>query len=332
LFGGFEMQRREFIALLGGASVWPVAARAQQTANPVIGFLSGRSSGESQYLVAEFVKGLREAGFVVGQNVSIESQWADGQYDRLPAQAADFVRRNVALIVAVGAVQAILAAKAATSTIPVVFHTGNDPVRLGLVASLNRPGGNLTGTSSLNEQIESKRVEILDQLVPKGAILAMLVNPNAASIELQIKEVEAAARALGHELHTLKATNADEIDSAFSTHAQRGYGALLLGSDPFLASKGDQIVALAERYKIPTLSYGREFTAAGGLVSYGASIANAYRQTGVYAGRILKGEKPGDLPVTQATKIDLVLNLKTAKALGIEFPDRLIALADEVIE
>jgi putative ABC transport system substrate-binding protein len=282
--------------------------------------------------MAEFVKGLRELGFVVGQNVSIESQWADSQYDRLPAQAADFVRRHVALIVAVGATKAILAAKAATSTIPIVFNTGDDPVRLGLVASLNRPGGNLTGTSSLNEQIESKRVAILDQLVPKGAILSMLVNPDAPISEILIKEAEAAARSLGRELHTLKATNADEIDAALSVHVQRGYGALLLVSDPFLASRRDQIVALAERYKIPILSYGREFTVAGGLMSYGANTADAYRQVGVYAGRILKGEKPADLPVTQATKFDLVLNLKTAKTLGIEFPDRLIALADEVIE
>ncbi len=327
------MRRRDFIKMIGGTAIsWPLAARAQQAANPVIGFLSGRSSGESRYLIAAFGEGLGEAGIFVGKNVSIESQWADGQYDRLPSQAADFVRRHVALIVAVGAVQAILAAKAATSTTPIVFVTGDDPVRLGLVASLNRPGGNITGASPLGQQIESKRVAILDQLVPRSASFSMLMNPDTPGIEFLIKEVETAAHSLGREVHALKAANADEIDAAFSTHAQRGYGALLLGSDPFLTSRRDQIIALAARYKIPTLYNTREFAAAGGLMSYGANVADAYQQAGIYAGRILKGEKPGDLPVTQASKFNLVLNLKTAKALGLDFPDKLIALADEVIE
>ena len=327
------MRRRKFIALLAGATAsLPVAARAQQAAKPVIGFLSGRSSGESKYLIASFAEGLGEAGFFVGKNVSIDYKWADGRYDRIPGQAVDFVGRNVALIVAVGAVQTILAAKAATSTIPIVFVTGDDPVRLGLVASLNRPGGNITGASPLGQQIESKQLAILDQLVSKNASFAMLVNPDTPSVEFLIKEVETAARSLGRELYMLKASNADAIDAAFSTLAQRGYGGLLLGGDPFLASRRDQIITLAAGYKIPTLYNTREFTVAGGLVSYGANVADAYQRAGIYAGRILKGEKPGDLPVTQASKFNLVLNLKTAKALGLEFPDRLIALADEVIE
>jgi putative tryptophan/tyrosine transport system substrate-binding protein len=229
-------------------------------------------------------------------------------------------------------VQAILAAKAATSTIPIVFVTGDDPVRLGLVASLNKPGGNITGASPLGRQIESKSVAILDQVVPKSAAFSMLFNPNTPSTEFLIEEAETAARSLGRELGTLKAANVGEIDAAFAALAQRGSGALLLASDPFLTSARDQIVALAARYRIPTIYHNREFAAVGGLMSYGANVADAYRQAGIYAGRILKGDKPGDLPVTQASKFDLVLNLKTATTLGLKFPDKLIALADEVIE
>jgi putative ABC transport system substrate-binding protein len=325
------MRRRSFIGILGGAAVWPLAARAQQ-AMPVVGFLSGRSSAESQSLVAAFDKGLREAGFIEGQNAALQFQWADGQYDRLPAQATDLVRRQVALIVAVGAVPAIRAAKAATSTIPIVFVTGDDPVRLGLVASLNRPGANITGISPLNQQLEAKRLAILHELVPRTAAIAMLVNPNNPRTDTQLKEIEAAASALGRQYHLLKASTADAIDVAFATLAQRNEGALLIIGDPFFSSRRNQLVALAARHKIPTLYHDLAFAEPGGLIIYGSSIPDSYRHAGNYTGRILRGEKPADLPVMQATKIDFVINLKTAKALGLEIPPTLLALADEVIE
>jgi putative tryptophan/tyrosine transport system substrate-binding protein len=325
------MRRRSFIGILGGAAVWPLAARAQQ-AMPVVGFLSGRSSAESQSLVAAFDKGLREAGFIEGQNAALQFQWADGQYDRLPAQATDLVRRQVALIVAVGAVPAIRAPKAATSTIPIVFVTGDDPVRLGLVASLNRPGANITGISPLNQQLEAKRLAILHELVPRTAAIAMLVNPNNPRTDTQLKEIEAAASALGRQYHLLKASTADAIDVAFATLAQRNEGALLIIGDPFFSSRRDQLVALAARHKIPTLYHDLAFAVPGGLIIYGSSIPDSYRHAGNYTGRILRGEKPADLPVMQATKIDFVINLKTAKALGLEIPPTLLALADEVIE
>jgi putative ABC transport system substrate-binding protein len=324
------MKRREFIMLLGGAAmVWPLTAHGQQPANPIIGFLSGRSSGEAQYLVAAFVKGLGEAGIVVGQNVTIEFRWADGQYDRLPGQAADLVRRPVTLIAASGAVQA---AKAVTSAIPIVFVTGDDPVKLGLVASFNRPGGNITGASPVAQQMEAKRLELLHELVPKTVSIAMFVNRSNASADMQTKEAEAAALALGRQLHLINVTSAADIDGAFANLVQRGDGAITVIADPFMNIYRDQIVTLAMRHKIPSLFYSREYATAGGLMSYGASIADSYRQAGVYAARILKGEKPGDLPVMQPTKFDLVINLKTAKAIGINIPDKLMALADEVIE
>jgi putative ABC transport system substrate-binding protein len=327
------MRRREFIMLLGGAAVaWPLTARAQQTALPVIGFLSGRSSGESGYLVAAFNDGLHEAAFVVGQDVAIEFQWADGQYDRLPGQAADLVRRQVSVIVAVGAVQAIRAAKAVTSTIPIVFVTGDDPVMLGLVASLNRPGGNLTGASPVNQVLETKRFEMLHELAPKGTAIAVLVNSNSPSAEIQTKDAEAAARTLGRQLNVLRVATAADIDGAFVILVQSGAGALMISGDPFLNSRREQIVALASRHKIPDFYSAREAAAVGGLMSYGPSFADSYHQAGIYAGRILKGENPGDLPVVQPTKFHLVINLKTAKALGLEIPARLLALADEVIE
>jgi len=327
------MRRREFILAFGGAAVaWPLTAHGQQAANPVIGFLSGRSSGEAQYLVAAFVKGLGETGIVVGQNVTIEFRWADGQYDRLPGQAADLVRRPMTLIAASGAVQAVQAAKAATSAIPIVFVTGDDPVKLGLVASFNRPGGNITGVSPVAQQMEAKRLEFLHELVPKTVSIAMLVNRSNASADMQTKEAEAAALALGRQLHLINVTSAADIDGAFANLVQRGDGAITVIADPFMNIHRDQIVTLAMRHKIPSLFYSREYAAAGGLMSYGASIADSYRQAGVYAARILKGEKPGDLPVMQPTKFDLVINLKTAKAIGINIPDKLLALADEVIE
>jgi putative ABC transport system substrate-binding protein len=276
--------------------------------------------------------GLREAGFIEGQNAALQFQWADGQYDRLPAQATDLVRRQVALIVAVGAVPAIRAAKAATSTIPIVFVTGDDPVRLGLVASLNRPGANITGISPLNQQLEAKRLAILHELVPRTAAIAMLVNPNNPRTDTQLKEIEAAASALGRQYHLLKASTADAIDVAFATLAQRNEGALLIIGDPFFSSRRNQLVALAARHKIPTLYHDLAFAEPGGLIIYGSSIPDSYRHAGNYTGRILRGEKPADLPVMQATKIDFVINLKTAKALGLEIPPTLLALADEVIE
>jgi putative ABC transport system substrate-binding protein len=326
------VRRREFITLLAGLAGWPLAARAQQPAVPVIGFLSGRSSAESQYLVMAFSKGLRETGFVEGRDVAIEFRWVDGQYDRLPAQAADLAGRPVSLIVAVGAVPAIRAAKRATATIPIVFVTGDDPVRLGLVASLNKPGGNVTGVSPLANQLEAKRLGMLHELVARNAVIAFLVNPNSPSAEIESKQAEAAAAALSRQLDVVKAATAGEIDAAFSIVAERGDGALLIGGDPFFASRRDQLVALAARHKIPTLFWSPDQPAAGGLMSYGASILEAYRQVGLYAGRILRGEKPGELPVVQPTKFELVINLKTAKALGLNVPDRLLALADEVIE
>jgi putative tryptophan/tyrosine transport system substrate-binding protein len=276
--------------------------------------------------------GLREAGFIEGQNAALQFQWADGQYDRLPAQATDLVRRQVALIVAVGAVPAIRAAKAATSTIPIVFVTGDDPVRLGLVASLNRPGANITGISPLNQQLEAKRLALLHELVPRTAAIAMLVNPNNPRTDTQLKEIEAAASALGRQYHLLKASTADAIDVAFATLAQRNEGALLIIGDPFFSSRRNQLVALAARHKIPTLYHDLAFAEPGGLIIYGSSIPDSYRHAGNYTGRILRGEKPADLPVMQATKIDFVINLKTAKALGLEIPPTLLALADEVIE
>jgi len=326
------MRRRQFILALGGAAAWPLAARAQQPAMPVIGYLSGRPSVEAQYLVAAFEKGLRDGGFVIGQNVAIEFRWADNHYDRLPAQAADLARRQVALIVASGAVQAIQAAKAATSAIPIVFVTGDDPVRLGLVASLNRPGGNVTGVSALTQSMEAKRMDILHQLLPKTAVIAMLANRNNPSAALQLKEVADAARTLGRQLDILNVANAADIDNAFSILTQHGDGAVAIAADPFMNSHREQLVALTARYKLPALFYAREQVAAGGLMGYGASFTEAFAQASGYAARILKGEKPADLPVLQAAKFEFIINLKTAKALAIEIPPTLLALADEVIE
>jgi putative tryptophan/tyrosine transport system substrate-binding protein len=326
------MKRREFITLVGGATAWPLAARAQQAKLPVIGFLSGRSAGESRYLVAAFNNGLREEGFADGHNVSVEFRWADGQYERLPGEVAELVRRQVAAIVAVGAVQAIRAAMAATSTIPIVFITGDDPVRLGLVASINRPGGNTTGISALNQAMEGKRLSILHELAAKGAAMGLLVNPNSPSAQDQIEEARGAARTLGRELAVVKAGTAAEIDGAFAALGQRGAVALSVSGDPFLNSRREQIAALALRYKIPALGNVREFVTAGGLMSYGPNFADSYRQAAIYSGRILKGEKPADLPVMQPTKFELVINLKTAKALRLNIPPTLLALADEVIE
>ena len=329
---GTGMRRREFIALFGGAAAtWPRAARAQQPM-PVIGYLSGRFPAESNYLVTAFEQGLREGGFSVGQNVGIEFRWAEGQYDRLPAQAADLVSRHVTLIAASGAVQAIQAAQAATSTVPIVFVTGDDPVRRGLVASMNRPGGNATGVTPLTQQMEAKRLNILHQLLPQGTVIAMLVTRSNPSVALQLQEAQDAARTLGRQLDVLEVANTADIDTAFATLTQHGDGAVALSADPFMNSHREQLIALTTRYKLPSLFYSRESVAGGALMSYGASFADSFVQAGGYASRILKGEKPADLPVLQATKFEFIINLKTAKALGLTFPPTLLALADEVIE
>ena len=331
---GADMRRREFITLLGGVAAvgWPFVALAQQSAQPVIGYISGRSPVESQYVVAAFDKGLRQGGVVIGQHATIEFRWADNQYERLPAQAAELASRGVGLIFASGAVQTIQAAKAATASIPIVFVTGDDPVRLGLVASMNRPGGNLTGVTALTQSMEAKRLEILHQLLPKNAVVALLINRNNPSATLQLEEVADAARVLGRQLDTLDIASVADIDNAFSVLAQHGDGAVTFVADPFFNSHRDQLIALAARYKLPALFYTREQAVAGGLMSYGANFTEAFVQAGSYAARILKGEKPSELPILQAAKFEFIVNLKTVKALGIDMPPTLLALADEVIE
>src|SRR5258707_6763036 len=328
----FGMKRREFITLLGGAAAaWPLAARAQQPAMPVIGFLSSRSEIDSVLHVAAFRQALSEADYVEGQDVAIDYRWADGQYDRLPGLAADLISRQVAVIFAGGGAAA-RAAKAATTMIPIVIMIGEDPVKFGLVASLNRPGGNISGVSTFNAVLGSKRLELLHQLVPTNATIGLLVHPNYPSARLEIGETQVAARAVGRNLIILNASTESEIDAAFASLVQQRVGALVVTGDPLFVSQRDKVVMLAARHAVPTIYVQREFAVAGGLIGYGTSLTDAYRQVGIYAGRILNGAKPGDLPVVQPTKFDLVINLKTAKALGITIPDKLLALADEVIE
>jgi putative tryptophan/tyrosine transport system substrate-binding protein len=325
------MRRREFIRLFGSAVVaWPLVARAQQSAMPIIGFLRSTSLADAAHLVTGFRNGLEEAGFVEGQNVVVEYRSANDQPERLPVLVADLIGRRAAVIV--GNTNAALAAKAATTTVPIVFAGGSDPVTDGLVASLNRPGGNVTGVTFLSGALGSKRLELLRQLVPKATTIAVLVNPNSREAEEERRDIEAAAQATGQHLIILDAGSDGDIDQAFETFARRGAGALLCGAGAFLNSRRDRVVALAARYALPTIYVLREFVSAGGLMSYGTSIVEAYRRAGIYAGRILKGERPADLPVIQSTKFSLLINLKAAKALGLEIPAKLLALADEVIE
>jgi putative ABC transport system substrate-binding protein len=327
------VRRREFITLLGGAAAtFPLRVRAQQQAIPVIGFLNPASPNAWKPYVDAFRQGLNNAGYVEGRTVAIEYRWAEGQYERLPLLATDLVRRNVALIVATGGSAPALAAKAATNTIPIVFTIGSDPVKLGLVASLNRPGGNATGVNMFVTQMEGKRLGLLRELVPTAALIAVLLNPNSPPAATQLKDVQEAARALGQQIHILHAGSEAELEAAFATTRQVGAGALLVAADPFFHSKRTYIVALAARHALPAIYEQREPALAGGLMSYGTNLSEGYRQVGIYAGRILKGEKAADLPVMQSTKFEFVINLTTAKALGIVVPPMLSARADEVIE
>jgi len=326
------MKRRDLIALLGGAAVaWPLAARAQKPAMPVIGFLGTRAFGDDPQLLTAFRRGLKEAGYVEGQNVTIEYRFAENQYDRLPALAADLVRRQVAVIAANG--PAAQAAKAATTTIPIVFTAGFDPVKVGLVASLNRPGGNITGVSILDVELGPKRLELLHALVPTATIVAVLVNPtDPTRAETTLRGMQAAAHTLGLQLHALHASTDRDFDTVFASLVQLRADGLVIGGEPFFNSRSAQLGALTIRHAMPTIYQFRAFAAAGGLASYGASLTDAYHQSGVYTARILKGEKPGDLPIQQATKVELFINLKTAKALGVTVPLSLLGRADEVIE
>jgi putative tryptophan/tyrosine transport system substrate-binding protein len=330
-----DSKRREFIALLGGGGLLLAAkvkcARAQQPTIPVVGFLNGASPDGYAPYVAAFRQGLKEAGYVDGQNATIEYRWAEGHYDRLPTLAADLIQRKVTVIAATTS-PAARAAKIATSTIPIVFTTGDDPIKLGLVASLNRPGGNVTGVSNLIVELGSKQLGLLRELAPRTTAIAVLMNPNFPGTERQSRDVETAARVLGLQLIVLTASTEREMETAFATMVQKGGVALLVGVDPFFLERRDHIVALAARHAIPAIYPVREFAVAGGLMSYGSDFADSYRQAGIYAGRIVRGEKPADLPVQRSTKFEFVINFKTAKALGLAVPNSMQLLADEVIE
>jgi len=327
------MKRREFFTLLGGAAAWPLAARAQQQAMPVIGFLGSASPDRWAGRMRAFHQGLSETGYAEGRNVAIEYRWAEGQNDRLGLLAAELVGRQVTVIVTPGSTPAGLAAKAATTTIPIVFEVASDPVELGLVTSLARPGGNITGVTSLNAEVGPKRLELLHELVPTATVVGLLVNPTNPNLaELTTKNLHAAARSLGLKMHILHASADRDFDTVFATLNQLRAGALVIGTDPFFSSRLEQLATLTARHAVPTVYQFREFTAAGGLMSYGGSLTDTFRAAGVYTGRILKGDKPADLPVQRTTKVELFLNLRTAKVLGLEVPRTLIVRADEVIE
>ena len=326
------MQRREFIGLIGGGAAWPFAARAQQQPLPVIGVLSTRSPDDSQHLRAAFRKGLAETGAVEGRNVEIEWSYGFGQYDRLPAMAAEFAQRQVALIVAVGGEPAAFAAKAATSTVPILFVIGGDPVGQGLAASLNRPGGNMTGITLLTNQLEPKRLGLLRQWFPQAPVFRFLVNPSFPPSEGQLKDAQEAARVIGLQLRVLPASSDAEIDAAFETIVREGTAPILVAASPFFDTRRIKLVELAALHRVPAMYHFREFAEAGGLVSYGIDPVEAVRQVGVYAGQVLKGANPAELPVMQASKFEFVINMKTAKALGLDVPLGLSAAADEVIE
>jgi putative ABC transport system substrate-binding protein len=327
------MRRREFIALFGGAAaVWPLVARAQQLAMPVIGYLMSGSSDRSTSLLQAFRQGLQVAGFVEGQNVTIEYRWADGQYDRLSELAADLVRHKVSVIVATGGPLPALAAKSATHTIPIVFQSGSDPVAQGLVGSISRPGGNLSGVTTMAAELGPKRLELLHEMVPAATAVAFLMNPATPSSMNLAKDIQAAADTLGLQIHVLNVRTDRDLDTAFATLVQLQLGGLAIAPDPFFTGHSEKLAVMTVHQMIPTVYQGREFVEAGGLMSFGGSFTDSYRQLGIYAGRMLKGEKPADLPVQQATKVELVINLKTAKAFGITVPMTLLGRADEVIE
>jgi putative tryptophan/tyrosine transport system substrate-binding protein len=326
------MRRREFIVGLGGAAVWPVVARAQQRAMPVIGFLGTGSPEPRAYLLSAFLKGLGETGYVEGQNVKIDYRWANNEYDRLPQFAADLVRRQVAVIATPFSTAAAAVAKAATTTVPIVFSIAGDPVQLGLVRSLNRPGGNITGVVNLNVELGPKRLQLLHELVPTATIFALMVNPNNPYTASSITDLEAAAAAIGRSIEVLTASTDREIDAVFASLIQNRADALLVSPDNLFSNRRVQITTLSARHAIPAIYAYREDAQAGGLMSYGADIPREYREVGIYVGRILKGEKPGDLPVLQPTKFEFVINLKTAKALGLTIPETLLATADQLIE
>jgi len=327
------MRRRDFIKLIGGAAAaWPLAARTQQPGLPVVGFLDSKSPDDSAHMVAAFRRGLNESTFIEGQNVTIEFRWAQNQYDQLPVLAADLVRRRVDVIAATGG-PAALAAKAASATIPIVFRLAADPIAAGLVPSLSRPGGNVTGVTSLNLEVGSKRLEFLHELVPTATIMAALVNPtNPTNAEILSRDLQATARLLGLQLHLLHASSDADIDAVFATLTELRAAGLVIGTDALFTSRDEKLAALGLRYRIPTIYQWREFVAGGGLMSYGGSFADSYRLAGVYTGRILKGAKPTDLPVVQPTKFEFIINLQTAKTIGLTVPPTLLALADEVIE
>jgi putative tryptophan/tyrosine transport system substrate-binding protein len=327
-----QLKRRDFITLLGGAAAaWPVSAHAQQPTMPMVGFLHVASPGAFPHLLAGFRQGLKDAGVIEGQDATIEFRWAEGHYDRLPELADELVRQRVSVLVAVGGEDSALAAKAATTTIPIVFLVARDPALTGLVVSLSRPGGNATGVNLYGAELGAKRLGLLHDLVPTASVIGLLLNPGYLTAEAEVKEVDATARRIGCEILLLKASNDSEIDAAFAAMRTR-IGALLVGTDPFFNSRRRHIVTLAARESVPVMFDQREFAAAGGLISYGTSLADAYRQVGIYAARILRGEKPSELPVLQPTKFELVINLQTARTLGLTVPPTLLARADEVIE